>query len=240
MAVTVIGDGATGVELTDSPADLRTIALPAYFPEIDPARVHITLIQHGPALVAPFHPALRDYTRRQLMERGVEVRLGTAIAEIAPGKVVLADGSALRTALASAPATGDPRLAERLIANLADNALRHNTPGGHVEVVTRTKDSHAVLSVINTGAVIPAAAIDRLLQPFQRLGSDRTGHEDGLGLGLSIVQAIARAHGAALTIRPQPSGGLQAEVSFPRPSPASGTHPRGKRPLSAEPARQAT
>jgi signal transduction histidine kinase len=63
-----------------------------------------------------------------------------------------------------------------LIANLADNALRHNTPGGHVEVVTRTKDSHAVLSVINTGAVIPAAAIDRLLQPFQRLGSDRTGH----------------------------------------------------------------
>jgi signal transduction histidine kinase len=46
--------------------------------------------------------------------------------------------------------------------------------------------------VINTGAVIPAAAIDRLLQPFQRLGSDRTGHEDGLGLGLSIVQASAR------------------------------------------------
>jgi signal transduction histidine kinase len=48
---------------------------------------------------------------------------------------------AIRTALASAPATGDPRLAERLIANLADNALRHNTPRGHVEVVTRTKDS---------------------------------------------------------------------------------------------------
>jgi len=94
-AVTVIGGGATGVELAGSLADLRGTALPAFFPEIDPARVHITLVEHGPALLAPFHPALRDYTHRQLAGRGVEVRLGTAIAEIAPGKVVLADGTAL-------------------------------------------------------------------------------------------------------------------------------------------------
>jgi signal transduction histidine kinase len=121
----------------------------------------------------------------------------------------------IHTALAPAPATGDPRLAERLIANLVDNALRHNAPGGYVEVVTGTRDSHAVLSVTNTGPMVPASAVDRILQPFQRLGTDRTGHGDGLGLGLSIVQAIAQAHGATLTIRPQPSGGLQAEVSFP-------------------------
>jgi signal transduction histidine kinase len=125
---------------------------------------------------------------------------------------------AIHSALAPAPATGDPRLAERLIANLVDNALRHNTPGGYIEVVTGTKDSHAVLSVINTGPVVPAEAVDRLLQPFQRLGTERTSHSDGLGLGLSIVQAIAQAHGAALTIRPQPGGGLHAEVSFPRPA----------------------
>jgi len=95
VAVTVIGGGATGVELAGTLADLRTVTLPAYFPEIDPARVHIALVEHGPALLAPFHPALRDYTRRQLAGRGVEVRLGTAIAEITPGKVVLADGTAL-------------------------------------------------------------------------------------------------------------------------------------------------
>jgi signal transduction histidine kinase len=146
----------------------------------------------------------------------------------------------IHSALTLALATGDPRLAERLIANLADNALAHNVPGGYIEVVTGTKNSHAVLSVINTGPVIPAAAVDRLLQPFQRLGTDRTGHGEGLGLGLSIVQAIAQAHGAALTIRPQPHGGLHAEVSFPEPSSPASTHAGADRPQAAEPAGQAT
>jgi signal transduction histidine kinase len=145
---------------------------------------------------------------------------------------------AIHSALAPAPATGDPRLAERLIANLADNALRYNVPGGHVEVVTGTRNSRAVLTVINTGPVVPAAAVDRLLQPFQRLGTDRTGHGEGLGLGLSIVQAIAHAHGASLTIRPQPAGGLHAEVSFPEPSPAPATRAGADRRQPAEPSSQ--
>jgi signal transduction histidine kinase len=144
----------------------------------------------------------------------------------------------LHTALTPAPATGDPRLAERLIANLTDNALAHNTPGGHVEVVTGTSNSRAVLAVTNTGPVVPAEAVGRLLQPFQRLGTDRTGHGEGLGLGLSIVQAITHAHGATLTLRPQPGGGLHAEVSFPPPSTGSGTHAGADRPQPAEPAGQ--
>jgi len=129
----------------------------------------------------------------------------------------------LHAALASAPVAGDPRLAERLIANLADNALRHNTPGGYLKVVTATRDAHAVVAVANTGPIVPAEAVGQLLQPFQRLGADRTGHGHGLGLGLglSIVQAIADAHDANLTIRPQPSGGLDIEVTFPRPATSS-------------------
>jgi len=94
--------------------------------------------------------------------------------------------------------------------------------------------------VINTGPVIPAAEVGRLLRPFQRFGTERTSHSEGLGLGLSIVQAIAQAHGAALTIRPQPGGGLQAEVSFPQPGTASGSHPRLTDPVPAKAARQAT
>jgi signal transduction histidine kinase len=126
---------------------------------------------------------------------------------------------AVHADLAPAPAAGDPRLAERLIANLADNALRHNAPGGHVEIVTGIRDSGAILSVVNTGPVVPAAAVDRLLRPFQRLGADRIGHGGGVGLGLSIVQAIAQAHAAVLAICPQPGGGLHIEVSFPHPAP---------------------
>ena len=84
VAVTVIGGGATGVEMAGSLADLRNIALPASYPEIDPTRVHVALVERAPALLTPFHPALREYTRRQLLKRGVDVRLGTAIAESPP------------------------------------------------------------------------------------------------------------------------------------------------------------
>jgi len=93
--ITVIGGGATGVELAGSLADLRNIALAASYPEIDRTRIHISLVERAPALLGPFHPALREYTRRQLVKRGVDVRLGSAIREITPDQVVLADGSVL-------------------------------------------------------------------------------------------------------------------------------------------------
>ena len=117
--------------------------------------------------------------------------------------------------LGPAPTAGSQALAERLTANLVDNALRHNVPGGRVEISTRTVDHHAVLSIANTGPDVPAAALDRLFQPFQRMTADRTGHGEGLGLGLSIVQAIAEAHGATVTADPRPEGGLLIEVAFP-------------------------
>jgi signal transduction histidine kinase len=121
----------------------------------------------------------------------------------------------LHAALGPAPATGSPHLAERLATNLIDNALRHNLPGGQIQVVTGTTDSRAVLVVANTGPAVPASAVDGLFQPFQRLATDRTNRGEGLGLGLSIVQAIADAHHAIITARPQPAGGLLIEVTFP-------------------------
>jgi signal transduction histidine kinase len=117
--------------------------------------------------------------------------------------------------LESTPTAGDPRLLDRLIANLIDNAIRHNTPGGDVEITTGIRDRHAYLSVVNSGPTIPPAEVKRLLQPFQRLGAARTGHTNGHGLGLSIVQAIADAHHAVLDARPRPGGGLAVELAFP-------------------------
>jgi signal transduction histidine kinase len=125
----------------------------------------------------------------------------------------------VRTRLGPAPLHGDPDLIERLAANLIDNAIQHNTPGGTIDVSTRRDDAQVILSVANTGPVIPPAGIDRLFQPFQR-AAGRTG--DGHGLGLSIVAAIATAHGAALTTRAPPQGGLHIQVSFP----ATGGLPR--------------
>jgi signal transduction histidine kinase len=114
-----------------------------------------------------------------------------------------------------APVTGDGRLIERLVANLMDNALRHNVEPGRVDVSTGRRDGQAVVSVVNTGPVVPPTEVDRLLLPFQRMGSDRTGQREGSGLGLSIVVAIAEAHDARLRIRSNPGGGLDVEVAFP-------------------------
>ena len=121
----------------------------------------------------------------------------------------------VRATLEPAPTDGDPRLLERLIANLIDNAMRHNTPGGHVEITTGTRDRHAFVSVANTGPTVPSEQIQRLFQPFERLGDARTHHNNGHGLGLSIVQAIANAHRAELSARALPQGGLSIGVSFP-------------------------
>ena len=117
--------------------------------------------------------------------------------------------------LEPAPTAGDPRLIERLISNLIDNAIRHNTPGGYVELVTGTRDRRAFVSVANSGPTVPPEQIERLFEPFQRLAGARTQHNNGHGLGLSIVRAIAGAHGAELSAHPRPEGGLTVEVSFP-------------------------
>jgi signal transduction histidine kinase len=122
------------------------------------------------------------------------------------------------TAIRSAPLDGDPRLIERLVANLLHNALSHNVLGGHVRVCAAVTDGRAVLTVTNNGPVIPPTEIDRLFQPFQRLDPQRTHHKDGQGLGLSIVRAIATAHAATITAHAQPDGGLAIEVTFPPPT----------------------
>jgi signal transduction histidine kinase len=124
-------------------------------------------------------------------------------------------GLDMQTAITPAPTTGDPRLARRLVANLIDNALRHNVTGGHITIATRTESGQAILAVGNSGPIIPQDHIDRLFQPFQRLRGDRANHPDGHGLGLSIVQSIAAAHGAVLTAHTRADGGLHVEVRFP-------------------------
>jgi len=120
------------------------------------------------------------------------------------------------------PATldGDPLLIERLVANLLTNAARHNMAGGRVEVRTGVKNGRAVLSVTNTGPLIPAAEVERLFQPFQRLDRRRAAGQDGHGLGLSIVRAIATAHDATIAACPITDGGLCVSVIFPQPAPA--------------------
>ena len=116
--------------------------------------------------------------------------------------------------LAPAPTAGASRLVERLIANLVDNALHYNREHGRVDVVTEARAHGAAISVTNTGPVVPPNGVDGLFEPFRRGGSERTRGDDGYGLGLSIVRAIADAHGAVVNVEPQQEGGLRVVVVF--------------------------
>jgi signal transduction histidine kinase len=127
-------------------------------------------------------------------------------------------GLQIQTTTGPARVSGDPRLTERLVRNLVDNAVRYNQPAGRIGITAGTRNGRAVLAVTNTGPPIPPTEVDRLFQPFQRLTPNRGGHAYGTGLGLSIVKAIADAHQATIVAAAQPRGGLKIEVSFPSAS----------------------
>jgi signal transduction histidine kinase len=154
-------------------------------------------------------------------ESGLDHRRAVDLSQVTADRLRAAgnqlDRQRLRVQASLGPATllGDPDLIERLVANLLDNAIQHNVPGGTVDLTTATTDGHAALSVANSGPPIPPAQVDRLFQPFQRLGPARANRINGHGLGLSIVRAIANAHGAAVTAQARPQGGLHIEVTFP-------------------------
>ena len=111
--------------------------------------------------------------------------------------------------------TGDPRLVERLVANLVSNAVAHNVPGGRLDIVTYTSAGRAVFTIANTGPLIPPGELRLLFQPFHRLSPPRGASSEGAGLGLAIVQAVADAHHARVTARARTGGGLGIDVAFP-------------------------
>ncbi len=209
-------------ELRTPLARLRTVMEVAL---ADPARSVASLQAAGERVLAAGEQqerlieALLTLARSQ---RGLDRREPVDLAAITD-EVVLARrpeaelrGLTVAARLGPAPALGDTRLAERLVANLVDNAVRHNVAHGVVEVTTGSWTGHAVLSVSNTGPLIQPDEVGRLFQPFQRNGDGRAGRHEGLGLGLSIVGAIAEAHGAWLQANALPGGGLGVQVGFPQ------------------------
>ena len=121
-------------------------------------------------------------------------------------------GLHVETSIRPASIVGDAALVERLVANLCDNAIHYNVPDGRIEVWLRSRGDMAVLRVTNTGPPVPPEQVDRLFEPFQRL--HRTADDDHHGLGLSIVRAIAAAHGGTISAEPRREGGLLVEVTF--------------------------
>ncbi|HET9848505.1 MAG TPA: ATP-binding protein [Candidatus Dormibacteraeota bacterium] len=147
-------------------------------------------------------------------ERGLEHRTPVDLAAIAQ-EFNGGDGLRIEESLDSAVVPGDRALLRRMIGNLVDNATRYNIRDGWIKVATGLDDGQAFVRVSNSGRIIPDHAVETLFQPFRRLDGDRLSNGSGAGLGLSIVRAIATAHGGTAEAKPLEEGGLEVSIILP-------------------------
>jgi signal transduction histidine kinase len=117
--------------------------------------------------------------------------------------------------LGSAWVTGSQALITRMVENVIDNAVCHNTAGGWIRIGSRTAGDRTSLIVENGGPLLDQQQVAGLSEPFRRIGTDRTGSDKGSGLGLSIVAAIAEAHGGSVDLQARSAGGLRVTISLP-------------------------
>jgi signal transduction histidine kinase len=162
--------------------------------------------------------SLLALTRSEQLDRAreqVDLAILAEDALDAHSTAIRARGLTVDVQLDESRTMGDPALLDRMTGNLVDNAIRHNVDAGHIRVTTAATDSGVVLTVANSGTVIPGTAIEQLLRPFHRLSGRARTEDNGLGLGLAIADAVCRAHGGTLTLAALPSGGLQVRVELP-------------------------
>ena len=168
-------------------------------------------------------------SERELLRRDpVDLAAAAQRAAAAVAQEAAARGIAVQVRGSRAVVPGDESLLDRLVANLVENAVRHNDPGGRVEITTADGE----IRVVNGGRRVRDEDLARLTEPFERL--DRASDRPGTGLGLSIVRAVVEAHEGQLAIEARPEGGLDVRVSFraagaPPSAPPAGSPPAATR-----------
>jgi signal transduction histidine kinase len=138
-------------------------------------------------------------------------------------------GLAVHQHLGDAEVIGSETLLARMVANVVDNAVGHNERGGFVDVTTEADGRTARVIVESGGPHLDQDKLPQLGQPFRRLTADRTAPGNGVGLGLSIVAAIATAHRGTLAVRARPQGGLRVVIELPHATPPAGPAGNGVR-----------
>ncbi|MCX7619536.1 MAG: HAMP domain-containing histidine kinase [Acidimicrobiales bacterium] len=146
-----------------------------------------------------------------------QIDLADLAGDVVAERIEAADEAGLHVdlELASAPTVveGDRWLLERLMVNLVDNAINHNVAGGWVKLAIRSAPGAATIAVENTGEHLSVEQVDEILKPFHRATADRPGY----GLGMTIIQSVAKLHNGTVSVRPRAEGGLSVEVRLPAP-----------------------
>jgi len=134
----------------------------------------------------------------------------------ARGDEIAAKSLAIDTQLVTVETPGSATLLGRLVENVIENAVRHTEPGGSITVtLAHLPGERAQMTLDSSGPVLDPSDVAQLDRPFKRLGQDRIGSQNGHGLGLSIVAAIAAAHGGSLKLHARAEGGLRVQITLP-------------------------
>ncbi|WP_460741494.1 DUF4118 domain-containing protein [Mariniluteicoccus endophyticus] len=182
--------------------------------ELDPddRRVLLTMVDENADRLERLIGNLLDMTRLETGNMQARPRavlldevVRAAVAPHPPGRVLVEQPTGLPMVRT------DPGLAERVVANIVDNALRHQPADEPVRLVAEVVADRVELHVVDTGPGVPPARRERMFQPFQRLGDSG----NGLGLGLAVASGLARATGATLEAEDTPGGGLTMVMTFP-------------------------
>lgn len=167
--VVIVGAGATGVETAGALAELRNAVLPRSYPEIDPARVRVVLVEMTPDVLGPFDARLRSYAAEELRARGVELRLDTTVTEVRPDRVVFDDGTSLPSS-ATIWASGVTARDE-----VGDWALPQGR-GGRIQVGPDLRVAgHTDVFAVGDVAANPDDPLPQLAQPAMQGGKHAAG-----------------------------------------------------------------
>jgi NADH:ubiquinone reductase (H+-translocating) len=164
FTVVIVGGGPTGVEMAGQLAELKTETIPSIYPELNPARVHVVLVEMTEHLLAPFDDSLRKYALRELIKRGVDVRLKTAISEVEADRVDFKDGSSMPVDLViwAAGVSGDPLIRD------------WGLPIGRAGRIEVNEDTRVVgeerIFAIGDGSIIVNNPLPQLGQPAIQMG----------------------------------------------------------------------
>lgn len=163
------------------------------------------------------------------MHESEVVDLAELVGDVVSSKIDAADSGHIRVdlELGEAVVAGDPWLLDRLVANLVDNAFTHNIAGGWLTVGVDTAGDRCILDVENSGDVLTADDVEGVLQPFRRAADNQ---RPGYGLGMTIVQSVAKVHGGSVEVRPREAGGLRVVVELPAANDRTPTKPPAARP----------
>jgi len=194
FTVVVVGGGATGVEMAGQLAELKTETIPSTYPELNPARVHVVLVEMTEHLLAPFEDSLRKYALRELIKRGVDVRLKTAISEVHPDRVDFKDGSSMPVDLViwAAGVAGDTQI------------RNWGLPIGRAGRIEVNPDTTVVgqerIFAVGDASIIVEDPLPQLAQPAIQMGKHAAKQITRLYRGLDTQKFVYRDKGTMATI----------------------------------------